>query len=181
MFPEACHDWRRLPITDKTWARFKTDFATAHQEFRDTHLTANQTGYQSANALQETESLAIQTADALANLATATASDCTTVANQTGTNAKLTIELTITVNAKLITALAKITELQVSNSRNRGKNNNYSAHPPCEYKPSDNYCWSHGYKVSSTHSSPTCTHKSPGHKHEATRTNNMGGSQRGRE
>jgi hypothetical protein len=174
MFPEACRDWRRLPIADKTWDRFKTDFATAHQEFRDTQLTANQTGYHSANALQE-EAIAIQTADALANLATATASDRTTVANLTDTNAKLAIELT-SVNAQLIKALAKITELQASNKHNNGKH-----HPPREYASNENYCWSHGYKVSATHSSSTCAHKSPGHKNEATRNNNMGGSQRGKE
>jgi hypothetical protein len=180
MFPEACRDWRRLPTADKTWGRFKTDFATAHQEFRDTQLTANQTGYHAANALQEeAEALTTQTADALANLATATASDRTTVANLTDTNAKLTAELT-TVNAKLLNALAKIAELQVRSSRNSGNNNN-SDRPPREYTANENYCWSHGYKVSAHHTSSTCAHKSPGHKDAATRVDNMGGSQRGKE
>jgi hypothetical protein len=40
-----------------------------------------------------------------------------------------------------------------------------------------NYCWNHGYKVCSTHTSLTCKLLKPGHKTEATRVDNMGGSQ----
>jgi hypothetical protein len=44
-----------------------------------------------------------------------------------------------------------------------------------------NYCWTHGYKVGSTHTSLTCKLLKPGHKKEATRADNMGGSQANRE
>jgi hypothetical protein len=80
MFPEACRDWRRLPTVDKTWIRLKTDLAIAHQEFHDSQLTAHQTGYHSANTIQVDVNAMAQTADALANLATATASGRTTFA-----------------------------------------------------------------------------------------------------
>jgi hypothetical protein len=46
---------------------------------------------------------------------------------------------------------------------------------------SSNYCWTHGYKVVSTHTSLTCKLPKPGHKSEATRADNMGGSQANRE
>jgi hypothetical protein len=43
------------------------------------------------------------------------------------------------------------------------------------------YSWTHGYKVGSTHTSLTCKLPRPGHKKEATRADNMGGSQANRE
>ena len=38
-----------------------------------------------------------------------------------------------------------------------------------------NYCWSHGYKLSHSHTSATCTNRKEGHKSDATRRNPMGG------
>jgi hypothetical protein len=43
------------------------------------------------------------------------------------------------------------------------------------------YCWNHGYKVGKTHTSLTCNTHNPGHKAEATRADNMGGSQTNKE
>jgi hypothetical protein len=42
------------------------------------------------------------------------------------------------------------------------------------------YCWSHGYHVCIGHSRMTCSEAAtnPEHKKEATRANNMGGSQK---
>jgi hypothetical protein len=44
-----------------------------------------------------------------------------------------------------------------------------------------NYFWTHGYKVGNTHTSLTCNLPKQGHKREATRVNNMGGSQANKE
>jgi hypothetical protein len=50
------------------------------------------------------------------------------------------------------------------------------------FNPSpSNYCWTHGYKVGITHTSLTCKLPKPGHKKEATRADNMGGSQANKE
>jgi hypothetical protein len=46
---------------------------------------------------------------------------------------------------------------------------------------SSNYWLTHGYKVGKTHTSLTCNTPKPGHKTEATRAENMGGSQANRE
>jgi hypothetical protein len=46
---------------------------------------------------------------------------------------------------------------------------------------SRNHCWTHGYKVGSTHTSLTCKLPRPGHKKEATRADNMGGGQANKE
>jgi hypothetical protein len=44
-----------------------------------------------------------------------------------------------------------------------------------------NYCWTHGFKLGITQTSLTCKTQKPGHKKEATRENNMGGSQANKE
>jgi hypothetical protein len=80
MFPEACRKWRRHPTIEQTWANFKIAFSKAHQDYGDSQATATQAGYQHANAAMEFQH---DTAEAIANLATATASDRTTVANLT--------------------------------------------------------------------------------------------------
>jgi hypothetical protein len=45
----------------------------------------------------------------------------------------------------------------------------------------ENYCWSHGYQIHEDHTSLTCTRRSAGHQEAATKTNNMGGCQWGRD
>jgi hypothetical protein len=53
---------------------------------------------------------------------------------------------------------------------------------PRSFNPSSSsYCWTHGYKVGKTHTSLTCNTRNPGHKAEATRADNMGGSQANKE
>jgi hypothetical protein len=45
----------------------------------------------------------------------------------------------------------------------------------------DNYCWSHGYQIHEDHTSMTCTRRAEGNKEAATKDNNMGGRQWGRD
>jgi hypothetical protein len=95
LFPDACRAWQSRAIAAKTWAQFKIDFATAHCEFRLTNQTAQQSGFHSANMMIEQgrdESMQ-ETAEAIAQLATATASDRGTVATLTTTNSKLANQL----------------------------------------------------------------------------------------
>jgi hypothetical protein len=79
----------------KTWAQFKLDFATAHREFRLTNQTAQQSGFHRANMMieQGRDETMQDTIDAIAQLATATASDRGTVATLTTTNPKLATKL----------------------------------------------------------------------------------------
>jgi hypothetical protein len=83
LFPNARRAWKSRAIAGKTWAQFKIDFATAHREFRLTNQTAQQSRFHSANMTIEQsrpESMH-KTAEAIAQLATATASDRSTVIN----------------------------------------------------------------------------------------------------
>jgi hypothetical protein len=95
LFPDACRAWQSRAIAEKTWSQFKIDFATAHREFRLTNQTAQQSGFHSASMMIEQgqpESMH-GTAEAIAQLATATASDHSTVATLTTTNAKRATQL----------------------------------------------------------------------------------------
>jgi hypothetical protein len=80
---------------DKTWLQLKLDFAAAHREFRLTNQTAQQYGFHSTNMMIEKGrgDTMQDTVDAIAQLATATASDHATVAMLTATNDKLASQL----------------------------------------------------------------------------------------
>jgi hypothetical protein len=95
LFPDACRAWQSRVIAGKTWVQFEIDFATAHREFRLTNQTAQHSGFHSANMMIEQscpESMN-ETAEAITQLATATASDRSTVATLTTKNAKLASQL----------------------------------------------------------------------------------------
>jgi hypothetical protein len=95
LFPDACRAWQSRAIAAKTWAQFKIDFATAHREFRLINQTAQQSGFHSANMMieQGRDDSMQETAEAISQLATATASDRGTVATLTTATAKLANQL----------------------------------------------------------------------------------------
>jgi hypothetical protein len=189
MFPEACCEWRRRVTNTRTWHNFKANFAAAHQDYRDSQLTWCQSGYQSANqAATESDdtSFNIQgTADAIANLATATASDCNTVAplaeTNTSQNAKIEQQASqlTTARMELATLKSELAKLKGTNSSSNRANTS-SDRRPCQFPPNTNYCWTHGYAVSQSHTSQGCAGPKEGYQREATRQDNMGGSQQGK-
>ena len=79
LFFDDCKAWNRLPINQKTMDNFKTTFQQAQRELRDQQWTAQQAGFQENGIWcqpTKTHDHPLQeTAEALANLATATASD----------------------------------------------------------------------------------------------------------
>jgi hypothetical protein len=91
LFPDARRAWQSRAIAAKTWAQFKIKFATAHREFCLANQTAQQSDFHIANMMieQGRDDSMQETAEAIAQLATATASDRGTVATLTTTNAKL--------------------------------------------------------------------------------------------
>jgi hypothetical protein len=95
LFPDEFRTWQSRAIAGKTWEQFKIDFATAHREFCLTNQTAQQSGFRSVNMMIEhgREETMQDTFDAIAQLATATASYRGTVASLTATNAKLATQL----------------------------------------------------------------------------------------
>jgi phage shock protein A len=160
----------------KTWAQFKLDFATAHREFRLTNQTAQQLGFHSANMMieQGREETIQDTVDAIAQLATATASDRGTVATLTTTNAKLA--------TKLEAAQTQIAQLKNKIAALKHKiKPAWQGQRPINTMNNDSYCWSHGYQVEKLHTSATCNMKKSGHQDAANKSNPMGGVHWGKE
>jgi hypothetical protein len=176
VFPDACRAWQSRAIAGRTWAQFKLDFATAHSEFRLTNQTAQQPGFYSANMMieQGREETIRDTVDAIAQLATSTASDRGTVATLTMTNAKLATQLEA--------AQAQIAQLknEIAALKNKIKPA-WQVQRPIKTMNNVSYCWSHGYQVATSHTSATCNMKKSGHQDADTKINPMGGVQWGKE
>jgi hypothetical protein len=168
----ACRRWNKKPNVKKTWAQFKTHFAPAHHQHKQMQgESAATSGYHAANAAvgQTEEQMAEATIRSLANLATATEADRGVVATLTEANTRLAKQLEDNSNElRELKALLKkeITERRGQRSFNPSPNNN---------------CWKKGYKFASTHTSLSCNFPKQGHKREATRADNMGGSQANKE
>jgi hypothetical protein len=172
LFTDACRAWKSKAIARKTWAQFKLDFATAHCEFRLTNQNAQQLGFHSANMMIEQghdESMQ-DTVDAIAQSATATASDRGTVATLTTTNAKLATQLEA--------AHAQIAQLknEIMTLKNKIKPA-WQGQRPIKTTNNDSYCWSQGYQGAKSHTSTTCNMKKSGHQDAANKSNTMGGVQ----
>jgi hypothetical protein len=133
--------------------------------------TAAHAGFHSANAaMTRTEDhMDEATIGALSNPATATAADRGVVAALTQANARLVKKLEETSSE-----LRELRALHHQERRDRRVQRNGNANM-------NNYCWTCGYKVGKTHTSLTCATRNPGHKTEATRADNMGGSQANKE
>jgi hypothetical protein len=175
LFPDACRAWQSRAIAAKTWAQFKIDFATAHREFRLTNQTAQQSGFHSANMMIEqvrNDSMQ-ETAEAIAQLVTATASDRGTVATLTTTNAKLAnqLEAAHALIAKLKSEIATL-KIKIKPV--------WQGQRPARTTNNDSYCWSHGYQVGKSHTSASCQVRKTGHQEAATKNDAMGGVQWGK-
>jgi hypothetical protein len=176
LFPDACRAWQSRAIAAKTWAQFKIDFATAHREFRLTNQTAQQSGFHRANMMieQGRDDSMQETAEAIAQLETATSSDRGTVATLTTTNAKLANQLEAAhtllaqLKSEITTLKSKIKPAWQGQRLARTTNN-------------DSYCWSHGYQVAKSHTSATCNVRKNGHQEAAMKIYTIGGVQWGKE
>jgi hypothetical protein len=168
----ACRRWNKKPATEKTWTHFKSHFAAAHRQHKQMKgETAAHAGFHSANAdmTQTEDQMAEAVVGALANLATATATDRVVVAALTQANSRLVKQLEETASE-----LRELKSLLHQERHDKRVTRSFNA-------PARNYCWTHGYKVGKTHTSLTCNTHNPGHKAEATRAENMGRSQANKE
>jgi hypothetical protein len=122
---------------------------------------------------QSEDVLAEQALGTFANLAPATAVDRGVVAQLSEAESRLAKKLED--NA---TSLKEIKALPKKERAERASSGDSERPPRRNFTPSsDNYCWSHGYTVARTHTSQTCMCPKEGNQREATKANNMGGSQ----
>ena len=178
-----CHEWIRTDNAQKTWVNFKVYFLRAFRENRDQSRHAQHAGYGHSNTQNSANAamLAEMTQDhshTLANLATATQSDRTTVANMSKTIANLTLQLG-QANAKLAEAQSSIATLTSELAKTGTITNRPTTTPTGPSNMTtmerDGYCWSHGFKFKKGHNSSTCESQKQGHMTAATRNNTMGG------
>ena len=93
-----CREWNRTDNAQKTWVNFKVHISRAFRVNQDQSRQAQHAGYGHSNTQNSASAAMLEeiTKDhshALANLATATQSDRTTVANMSKTIADLTLQL----------------------------------------------------------------------------------------
>ena len=118
LYQDYCRDWSRKPRSEKTWVKFNTHFARAFKETRRSSRTSRTEGYVAhvhsaqANAELFTEMQQDHT-QALANLATATQADKTSVALLTKTISELSSQVAL-LTAKLATAQAENARMKKS-------------------------------------------------------------------
>jgi hypothetical protein len=168
------------------WPHFKTFFANEYNDLKEQQkLNNNQNNFHGANN-------AIDLTTAINSLAMAATSDRDVMTQLTETNKQL-VRTNQQLTDQLTRALAELAQHK----------------PPMPYKPKptppiktpaphtgtrppfdhaawllsldpQGYCWSHGYKVARGRNSKDCKGKIPGHQDAATRTNPMGGSEKGK-
>jgi hypothetical protein len=157
LYADDIKDWNKVPDEDKTWPEFQEFMLKAQTEFRRNQQNNKQTGY----------GMSAEQFEALANLVAAAATN-----TQTNTNPPAETD----VLKEILNRLEKYDQKfeQLAKRKREGKK--------AEPRVIDNstYCWTHGYRVSATHNSKTCTKRAHGHNEAATRDNNMGGSQNGK-
>jgi hypothetical protein len=114
------------------------------------------------------------TAKAIAQLATATASDRSTMATLTTTNSQLATQ------REAANALIAHLKKDIATLKNKIKPA-WQGQRPVRTTNNDSYFWSHGYQVAKSHMSATCNMKKSGHQDAAIKSNTMGGVQWGME
>jgi phage shock protein A len=114
------------------------------------------------------------TVDANAQLVTAAASYCGTVATLTTTNVKLATQLEA--------SFAQISQLknEIATLKNKIEPA-WQGQRPVKTTHNNSYFWSHGYQVARSHTSATCNMKKSGHQDAANKSNTMSGFQWGKE
>jgi hypothetical protein len=95
VYSDACKEWEKQDILDQNWENFKAHFTTEHRLYCKQTQTAQATSYQSANHAQRhlQDTLMAEQSEALAMLASDSATDRTTLSHLVSSNAQLSINL----------------------------------------------------------------------------------------
>lgn len=176
MYFDACKEWDAKPAADKTWDNFKLHFKNEQTRLDRQNRTTQQGGYHSANAAiaaQAAESVAKIIANTNAERAAERAALLAITSNQA--NAATAAESKY--QEKMLDMQKMILELQ-KQVASIAHNKTPTAPTKSQRDPLDptGYCWTHGYRVSTSHNSSSCNNPAHGHQKTATRMNTMGGS-----
>jgi hypothetical protein len=186
IYNDACKEWRRRPIANRTWPHFKAFFANEYNDLKEQQkLNSNQNNFHGANN-------AIDLTTAIDSLAMAATSDRDVMTQLTETNKQL-VRTNQQLTDQLTRALAELAQHKTPmpykpkpNPTVKPPTPHNGTRPPFDHAAwllsldPQGYCWSHGYKVTTGHNSHNCKGKLPGHQDAATRINPMGGSEKGK-
>jgi hypothetical protein len=162
LYPDDIKDWNKIPDDDKTWPEFQEFMLEAQNEYRRNQTNNKQTGY----------GMSAEQFDMLATLVAAAATNNNNKTHATNPPKEKNDSDVLREILNRLDSYDKKFET-LSKQRKPRKDSE---------RVIDNttYCWTHGYRVSATHNSKTCTKRAHGHNEAATRDNNMGGSQVGK-
>ena len=194
IFAADCWEWNQRTVDNKTLPDLKNFFAAVHREWCLLLQNETITPYGAVHntiARPDKGYLNQETVNAIANLATDTASDCATISQLTAMVERLTEEL-VTVNTKLVAALQNQQASRGGNggrSRRRGSGAGATTPthgPPTgagtatrtkkkDLEPPIHYCWTcgPGYR----HNGAKCSAPATGHVYTATKQDMQGGAE----
>ena len=165
VFSLDCKEWRKKATDDKTWANFIIFWTEKHLDYREEQTHTSGTGFHANSATNET-------IEAIACLATATASDRKALENLTATNLVLTTELKL-AQESLITALTKITKLTESLNYHKAKS---GSKVNDKSPPASRLYYCHSCGCDCPHHSGNCPNPKPDHNKHATALKKHGGN-----
>lgn len=190
-------NWNKLPNIQKTYVNAKIFFNTAYTTNMAERKMSGQFGAPSsiAASVESFTHKATETMTQLANAAEANqrAYQAVQQQNQLLTNMiqeqqkqMAELQAVVMANGAQQQPIASPTEtlmaqmqallLVASNSKNTGNAQKRKGKRKVLDKEKILYCYTHGYTPNKRHTGYTCTNKCPGHKDEATKRNQMGGS-----
>ena len=177
LYKDACKEWNRRPLAEKTWQNFKTDFTAAHREILHFQQANQQAGFHppgQANNAEIVNAYHQETTEAIHALAQATNSDRQAVANLTQANSTLSTQ--VSELRQLFTTLdTKLNRILSNSNRNNGRDGESAA---ARRNANTSYCWTHGRTRTDNHTSENCRNPATGHIRTATLNNRQGGSSR---
>jgi hypothetical protein len=186
LYNNACKEWRRQTVANRTWAAFKTFIATEYNNLKEQQkINNNQNNFHGANN-------AIDLTTSINSLAMAATSNRDVMTQLTLTNKQL-----VQTNHHLTEQLGKAFVELAQHKKQQGPkpkpttttktpSQASGTQPPFDHAAwllsldPLGYCWSNGYRVVCGHNSKDCKGKIHGHQDDATRANTMGGSEKGK-
>ena len=184
MFFDDCKDWNKKPTRAKTWLNFKQHFLAAQEQMR-MQQTTKQTGYYGRTLDEHLQQQCLQIEEATRlqclKIEEATQQMIDSVKTSTSDISTITSATTGTSSHSANAAKAQDRFEEMFKLLTDRLDKLETTKKP-RTKPTDRggYCWSHGYLVDPRHNSKNCRNKKPGHQDNATRADNMGGSQHGK-
>ena len=196
-YPETTREWERLPPAAKTWAAWQTKYREANVErLRLLRATTNAFGGTATGVptmvINNVTSTPSELTNALTQIANAATNDQALLASMVAQMAALTTRMDTMHNSGVTPATTTSGTTPTTPTPPTTATTPQPARAPRTprtpktYTQADalrifdpaGYCSTHGWRVTASHTSKTCTKRNQWHKEDATRADTMGGCNR---